>query len=120
MKKLSTDVIRKLIIETIEESNLVEGRKKKKLKEAEPVPQAAGAEDPRKNDPSAGAEYTDWANKVDAQNPPVPNEDNIMDAIKQALEIAKNSNPVVASGARGMLKDLFKQIEQTLPVEQQK
>ncbi len=41
MKKLNENLLRKLIIETIEEQSglVTEGKKKKKIKEAEPVPQ---------------------------------------------------------------------------------
>lgn len=46
MKKLDNNVLRKLILETIEESSILsEGKKKKKrLKEVEPVPQASDDE----------------------------------------------------------------------------
>ena len=41
MKKLDNNVLRKLILETIEESSILsEGKKKKRMKEVQPVPQA--------------------------------------------------------------------------------
>lgn len=108
MKKLNESVLRKLIMETLGESSITEGKKKKRLREVDPVPQPDPTENPEQ----------DVAYGMEAEPQPqdfMPNEENIVDAIKKALEIARNKNPVVAAGARGMLKDLFKQIEQSLP-----
>lgn len=112
MKKLNESVLRRLILETIDEQVMTEGKKKKKLKEVEPAnsDEKMGGYNPEQ----------DVGHEMEAQPQPqdfLPNEENIMDAIKKALEIAKNENPVVAAGARGMLKDLFKQIESSLPGE---
>jgi len=116
MKKLNENILRQLIVETLEE-----GRKKKstrkRIKEVDPVP----TPDSEAHDP-----YQDVGHGMEADPGPEGfgmgaglDTKNIMDAISKALEIAKSENPVVAASAKGMLKDLFKKIESSLPGAEQ-
>jgi len=112
MKKLNENLLRKLIIETIEEQSglVTEGKKKKKIKEAEPVPQPSVNPEA---DVATGMNNPDF-DMSDAQAAnmmPQFSDDQIKnahDALDKAFEFAKSGNPMFKSSSEDILKQIMK------------
>ena len=108
MKKLNEEVLRRLIMETIDEQagKLNEGKKKKKLKEADPVEEplrnpeqdvAHGMEaEPQPQDFGMAPQFTDDQIK------------HAHDALDKAFEFAKSGNPMLKGSSEDMLKQIMK------------
>lgn len=111
MKKLNEDLLRKLIIETIEEDYVAESRKK--IKENEPVPEA-------EEDQEEGSDYFSDATGMNNPDFDMPDEQvaqmtrsfspeqikNAHEALDKAFELAKSNNSLLS----GSPEDLLKQI----------
>jgi len=109
MKKLNEAVLRKLIIETIEGDLVTEGRKKKKIKEAEPVPTPMNPH----GDVAQGMNNPDF-DMSDAEAGmmmPQFSDEQIKyahDALDKAFEFAKSGNPMLKGSSEDMLKQIMK------------
>jgi len=114
MKKLNESVLRKLIIETIESDLVIEGRKKKKIKEVTPVSQGQ-EEDPLGQDPgrtdvgtrNRDFDYSD--EEVAKMSAGSPSNESLDEIIEGALQVANNKKlpPTVQ---KATLESVIKQI----------
>lgn len=124
MKKLNEDVIRKLIVETLEEVSLGEGRKKK-VEEVDDATKAAEADAMKSLTPDESEDISAGHAQVAANiagntmNPQVPSFDvaKFMESFKEAENIItaglKGGGTMGVSSARNALKTL----ESMLPKE---
>jgi len=111
MKKLNESVLRQLIIETIEEGILTEG-KRKKIKEAEPVPQpsvdtSGDAASSGMNNPDFDMSDAEAASMMSSFSDQQIQQAH--DALDKAFELAKaaNENPMLKGSAEDMLKGIM-------------
>lgn len=111
MKKLNEVVLRKLILETIEEDLFTEGRKKK-IKEAEPVPQPSV--DTTGDAPPTGMNNPDFdmSDTEAAAMMPSYSDEQIKqahEALDKAFELARaaSQNPMLKGSAEDMLKGIM-------------
>lgn len=111
MKKLNEQVLKQLILETIEESLVTEGRKKK-IKEAEPVPQPSV--DTSGDAPPTGMSNPDFdmSDTEAAAMMPAFSDQQIKqahEALDKAFELARaaNENPMLKGSAEDMLKGIM-------------
>ena len=111
MKKLNENVLRRLIMETIDEQSgvVTEGKKKKKLKEVDPVPEATapvhqpedtGMEtgrdesEPQPKDFGLGLEFSEQEKQ------------QAHETLDKAFEMAATTNPMLKDQYKGLLKSI--------------
>ena len=124
MKKLDESVLRRLILETIDEQAgvLVEGKKKKKLKEVEPAGTPAPETDKVNSREETDANYNDHWGEADPPDATyteyegdnvqrgglnIPNQLNLSnEEISNALSSLNDKNPVTRVGAWSILTNV--------------
>ena len=111
MKKLNEAVLRKLILETIEEDLFTEGRKKK-IKEAEPVQQPTPV-DTSGDRPQSGMNNPDFDmsdTEAAAMMPSFSDEqiNQAHEVLDQAFALAKSNNPMLSGSPEDMIKQIVK------------
>ena len=109
MKKLNESLLKKLILETIEEEYIAEGGKKK-IKEDEPVPEASDddhfSDKPGMNNPDFDMSDTEAAAMM-----PSYSDEQIKQAhevLDQAFALAKSNNPMLSGSPEDMIKQIVK------------
>lgn len=115
MKKLNEIILRKLILETIDEQVIVEGKKKKRLKEVEPV---RSPEQPPESFNKAHAQTAAGIAQSTGQTDEVPDVDvaQILDQQKfaSAVEAVNSGDDMKAIGGWSVLGGIADKIKEII------
>ena len=112
MKKLNENLLRKIIIETIEENSLLSEGRKKKIREDEPVPSPVD----QHSDVATGMNSRDFdmsdqeAAKMMPKMPSFTTEQikHAHEVLDQAFALAKSGNPMLAGSPEDLIKQIVK------------
>ena len=117
MKKLNEQVLKKLILETIEEDLLTEGKKKKRIKEVEPVPQPTPV-DTSGDRPQSGMNNPDFdMSDEEAQKMSAPSVNietltqQFQDAVQAAMEAKQSGDQMKIVAAEASVKYVLDQVK---------
>ena len=117
MKKLNEQVLKQLILETIEEDLLAEGKKKKRIKEVEPVPQPTPV-DTSGDRPPAGMNNPDFdMSDAEAANMSAPAIDvetltkQFQDAVKAAVDARQSNDQMKIVAAEASVKFVLDKVK---------